>query len=65
MAIPSFFLTVLTLSLSVVLAAGTSTFQDFCVADPQEKGTVDTNDYFTSITCNNYTLKVYTQKFCT
>ncbi|QCD83267.1 RmlC-like jelly roll fold [Vigna unguiculata] len=37
MAIPSFFLTVLALSLSVILAAATSTFQDFCVADPQEK----------------------------
>ncbi|XP_014518073.1 germin-like protein 8-11 [Vigna radiata var. radiata] len=57
MAIPSFFLTVLTLSLSVVLAAGTSTFQDFCVADPQEKGNglackdpklVEANDFFFS-----------------
>ncbi|QCD82144.1 RmlC-like jelly roll fold [Vigna unguiculata] len=31
------FLTVLGLSLSVILVAATSTFQDFCVADPQEK----------------------------
>ncbi|KAG2395479.1 hypothetical protein LR48_Vigan09g180100 [Vigna angularis] len=59
MAIPSFFLTVLSLSLSVVLAAGTSTFQDFCVADPQEKvlvnglackdpKLVEANDFFFS-----------------
>jgi len=42
MANPSFFLTVLALSLSVVLTSATSTLQDFCVADPEEKGTADT-----------------------
>ncbi|CAJ1963000.1 unnamed protein product [Sphenostylis stenocarpa] len=37
MANPSFCLTVLALSLSLVLAAATTTLQDFCVADPTEK----------------------------
>jgi len=42
MANPLFFLTLLALSLSLVLATAI-TIQDFCVADSKEKGTADTH----------------------